>query len=569
MKNFKQLLAAALILMLAMNAYTQGVGINNDESDADPSAMLDVKSTEKGILVPRMISSQRTAIATPANGLLVYDITTQSFWFYQNSAWRELNGDVAVELSDGDGDTKITSGIGDDDVLRFYSGDATNEKFRIVGNTFEPRNNNSSIFIGEGVGYSNTIGGANTIIGYNSFSNNTEGVNNTGVGVNTLLMNVTGKFNSAYGFMSLFQNSVGQDNTAIGISSLCGNTIGSYNTAIGGYSLENNTVGSYNTALGLVSLYKNISGTRNTSVGVNSLKENISGKDNVAFGFGALTHNTSGNSNVAIGINALFNNTTQSNLVAIGDSALYHNGIGAGFGEAEANSAIGSKALYSNTEGGYNVASGNKALYSNTTGSLNTANGVQALHYNTIGSFNTAIGYNAKQYGTDQYNTTSLGHGAGNYYNLTNYIEIGNTSVVWIGGEVTWHTYSDKRIKKNINENVVGLDFINKLRPVTYNLDVHAQNKLIRRDRDEKEEGEWPEKYNIEKKKMTGFIAQEVEQAAQEVGYEFSGVSKAKDDLGMYSVSYSQFVVPLVKAVQELAEENRKLKKRLEKLENN
>ncbi|RLD37128.1 MAG: hypothetical protein DRI89_15515 [Bacteroidetes bacterium] len=61
---------------------------------------------------------------------------------------------------------------------------------------------------------------------------------------------------------------------------------------------------------------------------------------------------------------------------------------------------------------------------------------------------------------------------------------------------------------------------------------------------------------------MTGFIAQEVEQAAQTSGYDFSGVTRANDDLGMYSLSYSQFVVPLVKAVQEQQQQ-------IEALENN
>jgi hypothetical protein len=66
-----------------------------------------------------------------------------------------------------------------------------------------------------------------------------------------------------------------------------------------------------------------------------------------------------------------------------------------------------------------------------------------------------------------------------------------------------------------------------------------------------KEETDWPTKYDIEKKTMTGFIAQEVEAAALAAGYDFSGVEKAADEVGMYSVRYAEFVVPLVKAVQE------------------
>ena len=76
-------------------------------------------------------------------------------------------------------------------------------------------------------------------------------------------------------------------------------------------------------------------------------------------------------------------------------------------------------------------------------------------------------------------------------------------------------------------------------------------NKMTARGDKGKELGDWPSKYDIENIKMTGFIAQEVQQAAKDAGYEFSGVQKAGDDVGLYSVSYAQFVVPLVKAVQE------------------
>lgn len=67
-----------------------GVGINITGANADASAIVDLTSTTKGVLVPRMTSAQRTTIATPATGLLVYDNTTNSFWFYNGTAWTEL-----------------------------------------------------------------------------------------------------------------------------------------------------------------------------------------------------------------------------------------------------------------------------------------------------------------------------------------------------------------------------------------------------------------------------------------------------------------------------------------------
>ncbi len=164
-------------------------------------------------------------------------------------------------------------------------------------------------------------------------------------------------------------------------------------------------------------------------------------------------------------------------------------------------------------------------------------------------------------------NATAIGFQAGGVSNTHDRVEIGNTSVSWIGGQVTWHTFSDSRIKTDVREDVVGLEFIKRLRPVTYHLDIHEQNRLIYRNGKGKDlsKFDWPTKYDIENIKMTGFIAQEVEQAAKEVGYDFSGVRKGGDDLGMYSISYAQFVVPLVKAVQEQQEMIDSQKEKIEK----
>jgi hypothetical protein len=76
-------------LIIGFNSYSQ-VAINTDGSIPDNSAMLDVKSTTKGALLPRMSSSERIAIASPATGLTVYDLTTQSYWYYNGTAWTTI-----------------------------------------------------------------------------------------------------------------------------------------------------------------------------------------------------------------------------------------------------------------------------------------------------------------------------------------------------------------------------------------------------------------------------------------------------------------------------------------------
>ncbi len=188
--------------------------------------------------------------------------------------------------------------------------------------------------------------------------------------------------------------------------------------------------------------------------------------------------------------------------------------------------------------------------------------GYRSGYQNTTGSFNTAIGYNAYFVSDTLSNTICIGTNAGGMSNVNNRTEIGNSSMSWIGGQGTWSTYSDARIKTNIQEDVIGLDFIKELRPVTYNLDVNAQNSLVGKD-----SPEWKGKYDIENVKMTGFIAQEVAAAAEKSGYNFSGVSKANDRVGLYSVSYAQFVVPLVKATQEQQEIIEGQNEKIEKLE--
>ena len=69
-------------------AVAQNLGIGTQSPD--PSAKLDVTSTDKGMLVPRLTTEKREAISNPANGLLVFDTDRNNFWFYQSSEWIEI-----------------------------------------------------------------------------------------------------------------------------------------------------------------------------------------------------------------------------------------------------------------------------------------------------------------------------------------------------------------------------------------------------------------------------------------------------------------------------------------------
>ncbi|GLR17617.1 tail fiber domain-containing protein [Portibacter lacus] len=96
------------IYLCSAKICAQSIGINNTGSAPDASAMLDIQSDSKGILIPRMDAGQRTGINPIATGLLVYDTDSQSFWYYNGAAWIELaHGGITSFLTDADGDTKI------------------------------------------------------------------------------------------------------------------------------------------------------------------------------------------------------------------------------------------------------------------------------------------------------------------------------------------------------------------------------------------------------------------------------------------------------------------------------
>lgn len=79
-----------LVLFLVSRLFSQSVAINNDGSLPQASAILDIKSNNKGMLVPRMTTAQRTGIASPASGLLVYDTDSNNFWFFNGLIWTQL-----------------------------------------------------------------------------------------------------------------------------------------------------------------------------------------------------------------------------------------------------------------------------------------------------------------------------------------------------------------------------------------------------------------------------------------------------------------------------------------------
>ncbi len=552
----KILLCISSCLLLSTILFAQSVGINTTAPHA--SAILDIKSNTKGMLVPRTSTSSRLAIVNPAKGLMVYDTTANSFWFYNGASWGAIAaGSIGWSLTGNAGTNPATHFIG--------TTDSQSVRFR-VNNLWagEMHPANGNLFLGLGAGKSITSGRNNTAIGSNALFSNTTGLKNTATGGFALHFNSTGNYNTATGQIALYKNTIGVGNTANGYAALYSDTSGSGNTATGGnalYSnitgngnvaagnnaLYSNTTGNYNTAIGTDAMLSNEAG-ENTAVGYQSLYSNTSGIRNTANGFQALYSNTTGVNNTANGANALFSNTTGESNTANGLNALYSNTAGYG------NTANGRVALYYNTTGTGNTANGLEALSNNKSGGSNTANGTSALGSNTTGSYNTAFGASADVASGNLNHATAIGIFA--IANATDKVVIGqNIGGMVIGGYAGWSNLSDGRFKENIKEDVPGLAFINQLRPVTYWINTDKlQRHITAQMPDSIAQRYLPDAEAMAKDKEytnTGFVAQEVEASAKAIGYAFDGVNAPKNPTDNYSIAYGQFVPSLVRAVQE------------------
>ncbi len=90
--NFKPLLTSTAIIIFATQTFAQ-FGFNSTGATPDNSAMVDLVSITKGLLIPRMTSTQRIAITSPATGLMVFDTVLSSFYYYNGTSWTTLSSD--------------------------------------------------------------------------------------------------------------------------------------------------------------------------------------------------------------------------------------------------------------------------------------------------------------------------------------------------------------------------------------------------------------------------------------------------------------------------------------------
>ena len=478
---------------------------------------------------------------------------------------------------------------------------------------------NSNVAVGMNCLDANTTGAGNVGIGTSAMGSNTTAAEGTGVGDGCLAANTTGALNTAFGAQTLAANTTGTNNTAVGGYTLNDNTTGVENVAVGVGALDANTTASYNTASGVNALGGNTTGASNSAFGNQALLSNTTAANNTAVGQSALLANTTGTQNTAVGSLALDAATEADNNTAIGYASLTTATTGAD------NVAVGRAALNENTSGSSNTAIGKDALESNTTASNNTAVGKDALTANTTSSDNTGVGKDALLIQTTQLGntaigfeamkaaTTGLGRNVGVGYRANSGINTGaaNTAVGWSAGgsttgngntvmgyitnpgaaaaenricigyvvngtadnrvhlgsngghiyndytsNATWTQTSDERKKKDIVDDTLGLDFINDLRTTKYKFKARSEFPK-----------EWvtydAESTNpVDDKVHHGLIAQEVKQALDNAGVDsFEGWDKLPD--GTQQISREMFVIPLIKAMQELSTQVDELKSEL------
>lgn len=433
-------------------------------------------------------------------------------------------------------------------------------------------------------------GNRNTALGYRALSGYTTGGFNSAIGPNSLGSNTTGSYNHAIGDSALFFNLSGSRNMALGKNALSLNTNGAGNVAIGHMALSNanrsgntaigdsalvsynginpNTVvgaramrsyvatgtgSGYNTALGRDAMYRLTTGNSNTAIGDSVGYFMTKAVDNVLIGRNAGKGMVSGSRNIAIGNYALerqtytptFEVAYNSNNIALGYWAMNKtNASDTLLPDGRSNVAIGSFAMLNNTFGYRNTVAGDSVLLNNTTGYNNAAFGYLSMSDNTSGFNNTAMGVQSSV-GANASNSGAFGFQAA--ATGSNSINLGNSSVVNIKGQVNFAAISDGRFKNDIREGVPGLPFILGLRPVTYHYDIRSLHRHLRPFDDTEADVSAGQDQIV----YSGFIAQEVESLSDSIGYSFSGVVPPRSENDTYAIRYAEFVVPLVKAVQE------------------
>ena len=514
---------SSLLILLAGILGAQNIAINPTGNAPHPSAMLDISSPDKGVLIPRL--ANHATIAAPATGLLVFNTTTSTFWFYNGTQWIEITFPVA-EIRDADGDTWVTvENTPDEDIIRFGAQSAT-DQMRFDGKTLHWQN--SSIYIGEQSGAAGS-GANNTYLGYQTGTSVTTGVANTLVGSlagtaltsadNNVIMGSyaaenlsAGKENVIFGSQAGRNATNTDENVFIGFKSAFNVTTAKFNTFLGFNTGFNVTTGQANTYLGHGAGMRNATGQYNVAIGhyANGESGSSIGKENVFIGVYSGRY-TNSNANVMIGHRAGEFNVSNWNNTFVGyrsgqgvsTSANQYPGLNNSFFgfqsgtkcmDCHENTFIGSQAGENISNGSGNTILGRQAGFSITSGSGNILIGYYAGNFLSASASNRLVIANNSSFE----DVLIYGDFATNRVGINTVFPDATLTVDGVAsktGSQVWAVYSDRRVKKDIAEFSDGLELVLQLNPITYK---YKENSG----------------YSDLTTEYVGFIAQEVEQVA-------------------------------------------------------
>jgi len=358
------IVALLLITLFVIPANAQNIGVNN--AMPHPKALLDLASSDKGLLTTRLTEAQRTAMFPAADwtarGMIVYQTDNATgFWYYDGSVWKQIVTGQSGWITAGNaGTVDGTNFLGTTDNVPL--------SFR-VNNTKAGRIDQilHNTFLGYLSGSGNTAGSANVFVGDSAGTASTTGSENTFVGVSAGKLNGSSWQNACVGSYS-GANATGSGNSFLGYGS-GRNCAGGLNCFLGAYSGSSNS-GDKNVFIGYATGYYNTFGYDNTYVGAYAGDLGINGHQNFFGGTYAGMNNVSASDNVFIGHQSGYSNISSGNNTFVGSQSGYLN------------------AGINNTYLGY--AAGN----SSTTGNYNTYVGSNAHGSPTI-SGSSAIGVNA------------------------------------------------------------------------------------------------------------------------------------------------------------------------------
>lgn len=576
----KLVLNIILIIVFALSAsnsllaQVQGK-FGSNQSTRDVNAVLEAESTSKGVLLPRLTTAQQNAMSAPTNGMLIYNTDSACFVLRRAGVWRSLcapNGGEAWSTLGNTGMNANTNFLGTTDYKDLVFRTNNTEKARLTGDGYWGLGSTNPVARMHIINPSGWDSGNDFV--FDDYSSGTTGpaiylrrargslaaplsvVSGDTLGRLAFDPYLSGAFSYSGGthISALYKGNgtnyktnfmISTSNTERMVIDENGNMGLGLSTPQYKLDIDAKTASAGN-PLRLLGL--NAGATSDSIISSNAgvLKRlsinqvianawNITGNSNT-LDDGTYFIGTTNNIPLSIKVNG----QKAGRLDATGVVNL---GYQSGNVNTAANiTALGYQSGLVNSTGLGNTFIGYQSGIANTTGAYNHFSGYQAGLNNQTGTGNTLIGYQADVSTTALTNAMAIGNGA--TVNASNKIRLGNATVSLVETYGSFTTISDKRLKTNINDNFIGLNFIKAVRPVQYEL--KSQKGVV----------------------YDGFIAQEIDSILQKQGIKsFSGVVKPSNTEGSYyTVSYSTFVVPLVNAVKELDALSEQLKVNSDKL---